>query len=75
LPTVQDQPTGETPDQALEHQLRATQTQLRDVTSVLRNALAEDDRLTALANTPAADTVPGGGVSGDVVRGNEGGGW
>jgi hypothetical protein len=59
LPTVQEQPTGETPDQALERELRAAQVQIRDVGSVLRDALAEDDRLAALADTPPQDLAQG----------------
>ncbi|MEV6417693.1 hypothetical protein [Kribbella sp. NPDC051718] len=52
LPTVQEQPTGETPEQALTRELRAAQAEIRSVGSVLDDALAEDDRLAALAATP-----------------------
>lgn len=42
---VPDQPTDETPQQAVERELRAAQEEVRRVGDVLRAALAEDDRL------------------------------
>jgi hypothetical protein len=44
---VQDQPTGETPQQIVERELRAAQEQVRRVAEQLRAGLAEDDRLAA----------------------------
>ncbi|MEV0288626.1 hypothetical protein AB0H36_31290 [Kribbella sp. NPDC050820] len=45
-----DQPTDETPQQAVERELRAAQEEVRQVGDVLRAALAEDDRLAAEAD-------------------------
>jgi hypothetical protein len=77
LPTVQEQPTGETPEQALARELRGAQAQIRDAGSVLRDALAEDDRLAALAGTPLTNTAqsstgPGNVAQGDIAQGNNG---
>ncbi|MFI6679537.1 hypothetical protein [Kribbella sp. NPDC050470] len=47
---VPDQPTDETPQQAVERELRAAQEEVRQVGDVLRAALAEDDRLAAEAD-------------------------
>lgn len=59
---MQEQP------QALERELRAAQAQIRDVGSVLRDALAEDDRLAALAATPPSNIAQGNGAPGDGAR-------
>jgi hypothetical protein len=76
LPTVQEQPTGETPEQALARELRGAQAQIRDVGSVLRDALAEDDRLAALSGTPLTNVAPGDLALGNDVRGGQAeGGW
>ncbi|WP_350277476.1 hypothetical protein [Kribbella sp. HUAS MG21] len=62
--SVQDQPTGETPQQSVERELRAAQEQVRRVAEQLRAGLAEDDRLAADARaratsqTQAAPQVP-----------------
>ncbi|MEU4602169.1 hypothetical protein AB0F43_04230 [Kribbella sp. NPDC023972] len=40
-----DQPTDETPQHAVERELRAAQEEVRRVSDILRAALAEDDRL------------------------------
>lgn len=40
-----DQPTDNTPQQAVERELRAAQAQVREVAETLRAALAEDERL------------------------------
>jgi hypothetical protein len=72
LPTVQEQPTGEMPEQALERELRGAQAQIRDVGSVLRDALAEDDRLAALAGTPLTNTGQGNLAQGNNARGESG---
>jgi HAMP domain-containing protein len=44
---VQDQPTGETPQQIVERELRAAQEQVRRVAEQLRAGLAADDRVQA----------------------------
>lgn len=51
---MQDQPTGETPQQSVERELRAAQEQVRRVAEQLRAGLAEDDRLAAEARARAA---------------------
>ncbi|GAA2787396.1 hypothetical protein [Kribbella solani] len=43
---VQDQPTEETPQQAVERQLRAAQEEVRQVAEKMRAALAENEERT-----------------------------
>lgn len=45
---MSEQPADETAVQSVERELQAAQAQVRDVEAILRAALAEDDRLTAL---------------------------
>ncbi|MEU4602167.1 hypothetical protein AB0F43_04220 [Kribbella sp. NPDC023972] len=48
-----DQPTEETPQQAVERELRAAQEEVQRVGEMLRAALAEDDRLARQTTEPA----------------------
>ncbi|GAA0953310.1 hypothetical protein GCM10009554_57520 [Kribbella koreensis] len=77
---MQEQPTGETPEQALARELQGAQTEIRGVGSVLDDALAEDDRLAALAANPpsSADTGLGNVAAGNGATADNGqaeGGW
>jgi hypothetical protein len=69
---VQEQPTDETPEQTLERELLAAQAQIRDVGSVLREALAEDDRLAALGATPQGEAPQRESGPGETPQGEAG---
>ncbi|MFI5708809.1 hypothetical protein [Kribbella sp. NPDC051620] len=69
---MQEQPTGETPEQALARELRGAQAEIRGVRSVLDDALAEDDRLAALAATPPNNTGQSSGGQGNAGLGDTG---